>query len=142
MMLDREEKAAEVLAKLVERIAEDGEAILGAMEKLIYLEKSGILDELVSYAEILAGLRKLPEEMVEADVQDVLSKNLELILSLALSIDEEMIYRVERIVEAFKQARDFEPVGFTGAMKAMRDPEVQKALGFLLAFFKNLGRNL
>ncbi len=142
MMLDREEKAAEVLAKLVERIAEDGEAILGAMEKLIYLEKSGILDELISYAEILAGLRKLPEEMVEADVQDVLSKNLELILSLALSIDEEMIYRVERIVEAFKQARDFEPVGFTGAMKAMRDPEVQKALGFLLAFFKNLGRNL
>lgn len=142
MMLEQEEKAAEVLAKLVEKVAEKGEAILGALEKIIYLEKSGILDELVSYAELITGLRKLPEEMMEADVQDVLSKNLEIVLSLALSIDDEMIQRVEKIVEAFRQAKDFEPVGFTGAMRAMRDPEVQKALGFLIAFARNLGKNL
>ena len=34
------------------------------------------------------------------------------------------------------------PVGLFGAMRAMRDPEVQRALGFLIGFAREFGKNL
>jgi uncharacterized protein YjgD (DUF1641 family) len=34
------------------------------------------------------------------------------------------------------------PVGLIGAMRALRDPDVQRALGFLLAFAKQFGHSL
>lgn len=141
-MADYESEAAEVLTKLMERLAQNGDAILNALDKLVYLENSGVLDELVELSGIVLGLRKLPEEFLDKDVQDVLTKNLELILSLALSVDDEVISQLEKVVEAFKKTKEFEPAGITGALKASRDQDVQKALGFLLAFAKNLGRSL
>lgn len=141
-MADYESEAAEVLTKLMERLAQNGDAILNALDKLVYLENSGVLDELVELSGIVLGLRKLPEEFLDKDVQDVLTKNLELILSLALSVDDEVISQVEKVVEAFKKTKEFEPAGITGALKVSRDQDVQKALGFLLAFAKNLGRSL
>lgn len=142
MMADYESRAAEVLTKLMERLAQNGDAILDALDKLVYLENSGVLDELVELSGIILGLKRLPEEFLDKDVQDVLTKNLELILSLALSVDDEVISQVEKIIEAFKKTKEFEPVGITGALKASRDRDVQKALGFLLAFAKNVGRSI
>ncbi|WP_202318491.1 DUF1641 domain-containing protein [Archaeoglobus neptunius] len=142
MIADFETKAADVLTRMMEKLAENGDAILAAMDKLIYLERNGILDELVNFSEMVPGIRKLPEEFLDEDVQDVATKNLELILSLALSVDDEMIQQVEKLIDAFKKTREFEPAGLTGALKALRDPDVQRALGFMLAFAKNLGKSI
>lgn len=142
MIADYENKAADVLMRLMEKLAENGDAIISAMDKLIYLENSGVLDELVEMSGMVAGIKLLPEEFLDKDVQDLMSKNLELILTLATAVDDEMIVNLEKMIEAFKKAKEFEPAGLTGALKAMRDPEVQKALGFMLAFAKNLGRTL
>jgi uncharacterized protein YjgD (DUF1641 family) len=142
MIADYESKAAEILTKMMEKLAENGDAILSAMDKLVYLEKSGILDELVMLSEIVLGIRKIPDEFMDVDVQEVVSRNLELLLSLALSVDDEVIQLVEKLLDALKKVKDFEPVGLTGSLKAIRDPDVQKSLGFLLAFAKNLGRDI
>ena len=142
MIADYVSKAADVLMRLMEKLAENGDAIISAMDKLIYLENSGVLDELVEMSGAVLAIRKLPEEFLDEDVREVVTKNLEMLLTVALSVDEGMIKRVEKLVEAFKKAKDFEPVGVTGALKSLRDPDVQNALGFLLAFAKNLGQSI
>ena len=142
MMADYETKAADVLMRLMEKLAENGDAIISAVDKLIYLENSGVLDELVEMSGAVLALKKLPEEFLDDDVQEVATKNLEILLTLALSVDDEMIKMVEKLVEAFKKTKEFEPVGITGVLRSVRDPDVQNALGFLLAFAKNLGRSI
>ncbi|MDI9645711.1 MAG: DUF1641 domain-containing protein [Archaeoglobales archaeon] len=142
MIANHEAKAADVLAKMMEKLAEDGDAILKAMDKLVYLEKSGVLDELLEASNLLLAIKKLPEEFLDKDTQEIAVKNIELLLSLAVSVDDETIKFVEKLVDAFKKSKDFKPTGITGALKALRDPDVQKALGFLLEFAKNLGNKL
>lgn len=142
MIADYETKAAEILSKLMEKLAESGDAILRAFDRLIYLENSGILSELVDISGALLAMKKMPEEFIDDEMEKIATKNLEILLTLVLSVDDEMIERVEKIVEAFKNTREFEPVGIAGALKHLRDPDVQHALGFLLAFAKNLGRRI
>jgi len=142
MIADYETKAADVLIKLMEKLAENGDAILSAMDRLVYLENSGVLEELVEMSGMVSGIKRFPEEFLDRDVQEVLSKNLELLLSFAMAVDDEMIIYIEKLIEAFKKTKDYKPAGFTGALKALRDPDVQKAIGFMLAFAKNLGKIL
>ncbi len=142
MIANYETKAADVLAKMMEKLAEDGDAILKAMDKLVYLEKSGVLDELLEASNLLLAIKKLPEEFLDENTQEIAVKNIELLLSLAVSVDDETIKFVEKLVDAFKKSKDFKPAGVTGALKALRDPDTQKALGFLLEFAKNLGSKL
>jgi len=142
MVSDYETKAAETLAKLMEKLAENGDAVIRAVDKLIYLENSGTLDELLNLAEIAVGFKKLPEEFLDKELREVVSKNIELLLSLALSVDDETIKMVEKLLEALKKAKDFSPAGLTGMLKAMRDPDVQRAFGFFLTFAKSFGSKI
>jgi uncharacterized protein YjgD (DUF1641 family) len=142
MAESREDKAAEVLYMLMEKLAENGDSILKAMDKLIYLEKSGILYELLNLSEIALNLTKMPEELLDREIEDIATKNLELLLTLALSVDDDTVKFLNDLVDAFKEAKEFEPVGISGMLKAMRDPDVQKAIGFMLSFAKNLGKKL
>ncbi len=142
MSADYETKAAEVLTKLMGKLAENGDAILRAVDKLVYLENSGVLDELVDISGAVLAMKKLPEEFIDEDVQEVATKNLEILLTLALSVDNEMMATVENVLEAFKKTKEFEPAGIVGALKYLRDSDVQYALGFLLAFAKNLGQRI
>jgi len=142
MSADYETKAAEVLTKLMGKLAENGDAILRAVDKLVYLENSGVLDELVDISGAVLAMKRLPEEFIDEDVQEVATKNLEILLTLALSVDNEMMATVENVLEAFKKTKEFEPAGIVGALKYLRDSDVQYALGFLLAFAKNLGQRI
>lgn len=142
MIADYEAKAAEVLTKLMEKLAENGDAILKAVDKLIYLENSGVLDELVDMSGAILAMKRLPEEFIEEDVQEVAARNLEFLLTLALSVDEEVIAIAENVLEAFKKTKKFKPAGIVRALKYLRDPDVQYVLGFLLAFAKNLGQRI
>ncbi|WP_456330751.1 DUF1641 domain-containing protein [Archaeoglobus sp.] len=142
MIAEYETKATEVLTKLMEKLAENGDAILRAVDKLVYLENSGVLDELVDLSGAVLAMKKLPDAFIDDDVQEAATKNLEILLTLALSVDDEMIMTVERIIEAFKKTKEFEPVGIVGALKYLRDSDVQNSLGFLLSFAKNLGQSI
>ncbi len=141
-MSELDSAAADVLYKLTTKLAEDGDAILRAIDKLVWLEKSGVLDELIKLAERSLGLLNLQDELLDEESVEVAMKNIELLLTVALATDERTIKVVEKLVEAFKETEDFQPVGMVAALKALRDPDVQKALGFLLTFAKNFGKKL
>lgn len=49
---------------------------------------------------------------------------------------------VSQLAAALAEPGDSKPVGMWGAMKALRDPDVQRALGFLLAIARQFGKNL
>lgn len=126
----------------MEKLAENGDAILKAVDKLIYLENSGVVDKLVDMSGAVHAKKRLPEEFIDKDVQEVATRNLEFLLTLALSVDDEIVATVENVLEAFKKTKEFEPAGIVGALKYLRDADVQYALGFLLAFAKNLGQKI
>jgi uncharacterized protein YjgD (DUF1641 family) len=47
--------------------------------------------------------------------------------------------KVDCLTYALAAAEDAKPVGLFGLLSALRDPEVQKGLGFLIAVLKKLG---
>jgi uncharacterized protein DUF1641 len=49
---------------------------------------------------------------------------------------------VSRLAAALAEPGAAEPVGMWGAMRALRDPDVQRALGFVLAVGRTFGRHL
>ncbi len=59
-------------------------------------------------------------------------------------IDPEAVGVVSSAANALVESRSktTEPVGLIGLMKAMRDPDLQYALGFLVSFGKHFGKNL
>lgn len=49
---------------------------------------------------------------------------------------------VSQLASALAEHGSHEPVGMWGALRALRDPDVQRALGFLLAVARQFGKNL
>lgn len=49
---------------------------------------------------------------------------------------------ISRLAAALADTGDVKPVGMWGMMRALRDPDVQRAVGFLLAIARELGRHL
>ena len=49
---------------------------------------------------------------------------------------------VSRLAAAFAEPGETRPVGMWGLMRALRDPDLQRALGFLLAVGREFGRHL
>ncbi len=141
-MTKQDEKVADTLYEIMGKLAESGDAVINAFDKLVYLEKSGVLDQLVRLSELMLSFSKLPDELLDSETVEVAMKNIELLLTLALSVDERTIKTVENLIKAFKETEEFEAVGIAGSLKALRDEDVQKALGFLIAFAKNFGRKL
>ena len=134
---------SDLLNRIAEKFSEDGESFLKAIEKLSYLEKSGVLDKLIEVAEKSEVIFNLPEEFIDEKSVEIAEKNLELILTIAASTDEETIRTVEKLVESFKETERFEPVGgLMGLISALRDPDVQKSLGYVFSILKNFGRKI
>lgn len=67
-------------------------------------------------------MKRLPERFIDEDVQEVAIKNLEFLLTLALSVDDEMVAVAENVLEAFKKTKEFELAGVVGALKYPQRP--------------------
>jgi len=138
----RDDKAVDTLYSLMERLAENGEAIISAMDKLITLEKSGTLDQLIKLSKILPRLPKMSEDFLDEESAQIAMKNLELLLAFALSVDGNFTKTVEKALEALKECEKFEPAGLLDSLKALRDDDVKKAIGFILTFAKCFGKKI
>jgi uncharacterized protein YjgD (DUF1641 family) len=59
-------------------------------------------------------------------------------------LDPEAVGVVSSAANALVESRNqtIEPVGLIGMMKALRDPDLQNAIGFLMSFGKQFGKNL
>jgi uncharacterized protein YjgD (DUF1641 family) len=132
-LLDRlqEEKTVEALIAIVERI----DVIKELVNILFEFKRSGVLDDLLNAA---TSLRFFTEGLLTRDFMEKVAKLQEvaLIAGTNLAMDTS---KIDCLTYAIAAADDAKPVGLFGLLSALRDPEVQKGLGFLIAVLKKLG---
>jgi len=128
------------LEPLIRKIEENQDHLLEAIEKIVWLEKSGNLDALLGFSALI--------KIVQDSISDaVVERNMELLSNVALISTKFTSDRALTLLNALGDAicrceKEPEPVGFVGLMKALREPEVQKALGMLLNIARELGKNI
>ncbi|MET1124875.1 MAG: DUF1641 domain-containing protein [Archaeoglobaceae archaeon] len=135
-----EEDVVKQLEPLIKKIAENQEYLEEAIDKLVWLEKSGNLDALLGFSALI--------KLVQDSISDaVVERNMELLANLGLIATKFMSENALKLFNALGDAicrceKEPEPVGVIGLMKALREPEVQKALGMLLNIARELGKNI
>jgi len=127
----QEEKTIDALSAIVEHI----DVIKELVNTLFEFKRSGVLDDLLNIA---ASLRFLTEGLLTRDFMEKVGKLQEvaLIAGTNLAMDTS---KIDCLTYAIAAADDAKPVGLFGLLSALRDPEVQKGLGFLIAVLKKLG---
>ncbi len=125
---------------LQKKIDENEEVLARAIDKLVWLEKSGSLDALIGFSALIKVLQ-------DSISDEVVLKNAELINNLGLISAKFTNERALMLLNAIGDAicrceKEPEPVGLTGLLAALRDPDVKIALGMLVNILKELGKNL
>lgn len=134
------EEVLKQLEPLLKKIAENQEHLIEAIDKLVWLEKSGNLDALLGFSALI--------KIVQDSISDaVVERNMEMISNIGLISTKFTSDRALVLLNALGDAicrceKEPEPVGMVGLMKALREPEVQKALGMLLNIARELGKNI
>jgi len=131
---DKFAKAAEAIYEIFEKVVENHDEILDAIDKLLILERRGVFDEIVKLSEFKVPIT--PEEIEE------IAERFELLLKILLSVDERVLKVIKRFIDAFEESMVYEQMSMMEAMKALRDPDVQKAIGFALTLAKNFGKRI
>lgn len=103
---------------LAERVGEDGDELAAMTGRLVALERSGDLEELLALAELAAELE----------------------------LDGDTIHGMNRVFAAVGDAEgrpesDRESVGLLGLVRSLRTRDVRAGLGYGIAVVKALGRN-
>lgn len=103
---------------LAERIGEDGDALASMTERLVDLERSGDLEELIALAELAADLE----------------------------LDDDAIHGMNRVLGAVGEVErqpesDRESIGLFGLARSLRNADVRAGLGYAVAVLKALGRS-
>ncbi len=135
-----EEDLVKQLEPLIKKIAENQEHLVEAIDKLVWLEKSGNLDALLGFSALI--------KIVQDSISDaVVERNMEMLSNIGLISTKFTSDRALILLNALGDAicrceKEPEPVGMVGLMKALREPEVQKALGMLLNIARELGKNI
>ncbi|MDK2795273.1 MAG: hypothetical protein PWQ58_472 [Archaeoglobaceae archaeon] len=126
--------------EIEKKIEKNKDAIISAIDKLVWLEKSGNLDAIIGFASLIKILQDFISDAVVEKSSEVLT-NLGL-LSAKFTNDKAMML-FNTIGDAICRCeKEPEPAGVLDVLKAMRDPDVKKAMGMLLNILKELGKNI
>ncbi len=126
----------EQLVDVLDTVSENSEAITHAVETLVAVEESGMLDMIAAMAQ---------DEIDEYDPADASRSVQEMhTLLVALSrVDANMVAELgEHLPDADFPAEEWDApdrVGILGSLVRMRDPEVQRGLGRLFVMLRMLG---
>ncbi|WP_253738409.1 DUF1641 domain-containing protein [Halohasta salina] len=124
---------------LAETVGENGAELQEALDTLIELQRSGTLDELAELGDVVSlGTSAMTDEMVRS-LAGTGSSLGELADTAAQDETRDGLAAMLNSVSAAEQAKTV-AVGPVGLMKAIRDPEIQHGLGYLLAIAKALGQ--
>ncbi len=132
-LLDRlqEEKTVDALSAIVEHI----DVIKELVNTLFEFKRSGVLDDLLNAA---TSLRFTTEGLLTRDFMEKMGELQEaaLVAGTNLAMDTS---KIDCLTYALAAAEDAKLVGLFGLLSALRDPEMQRDLGFLIAVLKKLG---
>jgi len=131
-----------LLYEIIKKLSSNGDDILKVLDKVIYLEKSGMLDEFLKLAELGVKLAEMTQESLDSEVEELITKDAEILMSLGIVLADDKTRKVVTALEEALLNINYEPVGLMGLLKAMREPEVKKAIGFLIGFLREFGRRL
>lgn len=135
-----EEDVIKELEPLLKKISENKDYLAEAIDKVVWLERSGNLDALLGFSALI--------KIVQDSISDaVVEKNMEMLTNIGLLSTKFTSDRALMLLNALGDAicrceKDPEPVGLMGLMKALREPEVQKALGMLINIARELGKSV
>jgi uncharacterized protein YjgD (DUF1641 family) len=132
--------ATEETVALAEAVGENGDELREALEAVLALQRSGTLDELAELAEVVSlGTAALDDEMV-ASLAGTGSALGEVAQTAS---DDDTRDGIETLLESVGEAErePAERVGLVGLLRAIRDPDVQYGLGYLLAIAGAVGRD-
>lgn len=115
-------------------ILENVESLRDLVALLAELKSSGVLELLTSG---IATMRALSADLVTSrDFAEKAGKLLEFLLAAESAIKNS---GVGCIAEAAARTSTGKPMGIYGILTALQDPDVQRGVGYLLAFVKSLG---
>ncbi len=126
--------------KIMEKISENQETLEKVIDRIVMLEKTGALETLQDFAAFI----KVAEDTLS---DEIVKKNAELITNLGLVsakfTSERALMLLDSIGDAICRCeKEPEPVGIVGLMRALSDPDVKLAMGFLVNLAKSLGKAL
>lgn len=124
-------KNQEALASLLENIREIKEVV----DVLLELKRNGVVEDL---ANILGALKTLAEDLLTSrNFAEKLAGALE--AASAVSAIAQNPKALGCLSSAIAQASAEKQIGIYGLLEALRDPDVQRGLGYLTSILKNLG---
>ncbi|MFD1642143.1 DUF1641 domain-containing protein [Halohasta litorea] len=124
---------------LAESVGENGGELQEALDTLVELQRSGTLDELAELGDVVSlGTAAMTDDMVRSLAATSSSLG-EVADTAAQDETRDGLTAMLNSVSAAEQAETV-AVGPVGLMKAIRDPEIQHGLGYLLAIAKALGQ--
>src|SRR6056297_1108195 len=124
---------------LAESVGANGGELQEALDTLVELQRSGTLDELAELGDVVSlGTSAMTDDMVRS-LAGTGSSLGELADTAAQDDTRGGLTALLNSLSAAEQAETV-AVGPVGLMKAIRDPEIQHGLGYLLAIAKALGQ--
>lgn len=130
--------ATEQTVGLAETIGENGAELEAALDSIVALQRSGTLDELIEFAEVVSLVSAaLDDEMVTS-----LAATGSSIGEIAETAAEDDVRNgLETALQgvADAEAEATEAVGVRELVGAARDPEVKRGLGYLLSLARAIG---
>lgn len=133
--------ATEETAQLSATVGENADELDSALEKVLRLERAGTLDELADLADATTLLTSaMDDEMVMR-----LARTGSSLGEVAETAgDPDTVRGVETMLRAVGDAGGEPPeqLGTLGLLKSLRDPEVQRGMGFMVALARGIGGDL
>lgn len=132
--------ATDETVALAEGVGANGAELREAMETLVELQRSGTLDELAEVAAVGSlATAALDDEMVRTLAATGSSLGEVADAAAAPETRDGLETVLQGLGEAEQQPA--EAVGLVGLLRAIRDPEIQQGLGYLLAVARSIGRS-
>ena len=131
--------ATEETVALAETVGQNGDDLADALESLLALQRAGTLDELVELASVASlATAAMDDEMVTslASTGSALGE-----LAQTAATDDARD-GLETVLAGVAEAERESPgrLGALGLVRATRDPDVQRGLGYLLAVSRAIGQ--
>ncbi len=126
----------------IDDLEAESDAIQEAADTMVELQQDGTLDDLTEAATAISLVADALDDEMVVEVAGLAN---ELGLVAGSATQENTIRTLQAMMDAMDEADTFddpEKIGMVGAMRKLRDDDIQRGLGFLMAFLGALGRQI